>query len=282
MRYELIKEHVLFYKINNLCNAMLVSKSGYYAYIKRLPNEKKEELKTNIAKCYSGHKSRIGAPKVYYHMKELGFSVSMSTIARYMRSMGLMAKNRAKFRHGLNKNKPNVPNILERNFAAKKPNEKWVSDITYIKTNKGWCYVCTVLDLYSRKVIAYDFSSKMDTDILVNAFNKAIQARKGAKLDGLIFHSDQGSQYSSNVFSELLQKNKITQSMSRRGNCWDNSVAESFFKSLKTEADIYENMTFEQVKQELFEYIVVYYNNMRLHSTLGYKTPNQFEASNIN
>jgi putative transposase len=258
---------------------MMVSKSGYYAYLKRLPNEKKELINTNITKCFSDNKSRIGAPKMYHHMNKLGFNKSMRSIGRYMNALGLKAKNRSKFRHNKNESKPNIPNIIDRNFKAEKPNEKWVSDITYIKTNKGWCYVCTILDLYSRKVIAYEFASKMDTNILTNTFNKAIEARNGAQLDKLIFHSDQGSQYSSNAFQELLKANNITQSMSRRGNCWDNSVAESFFKSLKAEIDIYENMTFEQVKQALFEYIVVYYNNMRLHSTLGYKTPNQFEEN---
>jgi putative transposase len=219
-----------------MCKALRVSKSGYYKYINRKPNEKRLELEEQIKYYFNQHKTRFGAKKLSIDINKQ-HKISTATIGRYMRKLGLAAKNRAKHKTNISKEFTALPNILNREFKADKPNEKWVSDITYIWSENKWHYLCVILDLYSRKVISWKFSPHMETSLVLDTLNQAIILRNidTSKVTGLLFHSDQGSQYTSNVLQQRLKFANIVQSMSRRGNCWDNAVAESFFKSLKAE-----------------------------------------------
>jgi transposase InsO family protein len=174
---------------------------------------------------------------------------------------------------------PIAPNHLDRNFTANYPNEKWVSDITYVWTQEGWLYLCVIIDLYSRKVVGWCIQERMTTDIITKAFYMAWWRRKPAP--GLLFHSDRGSQYASLEFRKILKNYKVKQSMSRKGNCWDNACAESFFHTLKVA--IIHNVVFNtkaKAKSTIFEYIEVFYNQIRRHSFLNYYSPNQFETMN--
>jgi len=166
---------------------------------------------------------------------------------------------------------------LKRNFEAKKPNRVWVSDITYIKTDKGWLYLCIIVDLYSRKIVGWSMSQKIDTKLVINAFNMAYQNRKPEKWT-LIFHSDRGSQYASYAFRKILKRTKVISSMSRKGDCYDNACAESWFGLMKREMlYLLDDDDFEQIKRAVFEYIEVFYNRQRTHSTINYMTPEEYE-----
>jgi transposase InsO family protein len=265
-----------------MCKAMQVSRSGYYKYKNHRPNPAKVELQKQIKIYFTQHKGRSGAKKIHVDIAKT-YNVSAATIGRYMRKLGLKAKNRSKFRtRATEQVSHTAENLLNRQFIACKPNQKWVSDITYIWVGK-WQYLCVIIDLYSRKVIAWKFSPHMQASLVTDTLQQAVSSRKiNTKMEtGLLFHSDQGSQYSSNDVQKYLQHHNITQSMSRRANCWDNAVAESFFKSLKTELFTDQIWSFQRMQQELFEYIDIDYNSKRYHSTLGYKTPNHFEQSRV-
>ena len=196
-----------------------------------------------------------------------------------MHDLGLKAKTKKRYKINItdsNHNLPIAPNILNRDFYASAPDEKYVGDITYIPTNEGWLYLATVIDLYSRKIVGWSMDDTMKTSLVNDALNMAIKNRKPPK--GLIWHTDRGSQYASYLHKDLLEQNGIVQSMSRKGNCWDNAVAESFFHTLKTELvyhEIYE--TKAQANQSIFEYIEVFYNRQRMHSTNNYLSPVEFE-----
>ena len=196
-----------------------------------------------------------------------------------MHDLGLKAKSKKRYKINTtdsNHNLPIAPNILNRDFYASAPDEKYVGDITYIPTNEGWLYLATVIDLYSRKIVGWSMDDTMKTSLVNDALNMAIKNRKPPK--GLIWHTDRGSQYASYLHKDLLEQNGIVQSMSRKGNCWDNAVAESFFHTLKTELvyhEIYE--TKAQANQSIFEYIEVFYNRQRMHSTNNYLSPVEFE-----
>ncbi len=211
--------------------------------------------------------------------KEKGTPINHKKVARLLRENGLNHRMKKKFRITTNsKHNHNVsPNLLNRDFSATAPNQKWVSDITYIWTAEGWIYLCVIIDLYSRKVVGWSVSSRIDTNLLLMAFWHAVQLRNPPK--GLIFHSDRGSQYCSKRFRNALKSKLMLQSMSRKGDCWDNACAETFFKSIKTEwlyDEIFENR--QEAKNVLFEYIEVFYNRQRKHSYLGYRTPDMYES----
>jgi putative transposase len=272
-----MKQHTHEYKIRNMCKALQVNKSGYYAYLKRSDNPSKERIKQIIQYTFDKHKQRIGAPKVHAHLSHANIFIGKRTVGRYMKNMGLTAKNRSPKRKKTGGAHINIANTLNRNFTADLPNEKWVSDITYLPTSSGWLYLCIVLDLYSRKIVSYDVDIEMDTSLVLRSLNKAIYCRNIGSKNNLMFHSDQGSQYTSSIVQAFLAEHGIKQSMSRRGNCWDNACAESFFKSLKSELLEKKLWTVDVMKAALFEYIEIYYNQQRCHSTINYCSPNQFE-----
>jgi putative transposase len=278
----MIKENK--FKVELACRTLKVSKSGYYKWLKQGENQKKQSIQEKIQACHKSNHERYGAPKIYHAIKDDlakdNQLISKRTIGRYMQQMNLKAKGRKNYKRSSEAVvKHDLANVLNRDFSAEKPNQKWVSDITYLPTNQGWAYLCTIMDLYSRKIIAYKLQPSMNTSLLLNTLNMALDNR-GKNHKGLIFHSDQGSQYTSLIVQSYLKERGIIQSVSRKGNCWDNACAESFFKSLKAEMidDKHKNYSLTQMKALVFDYIHVYYNQIRSHSSIGYLSPVLFES----
>ena len=269
-----------------MCKVLKISQSSYFRW-KKCPFSvrfhKKEELKQRILTIYFDSKQRYGSPRITAELNNLGFKISRITVSKYMRELGIRSKLSKKFKITTD-SKHNylvVENILDRDFESTKPAQKWVSDITYIRTIEGFLYLTIVLDLYDRKVIGWSLYDEMSTEkTSLSAWKVALANRKIEK--GLIFHSDRGVQYANNKFANMLESHHVIRSMSRKGNCWDNSVAESFFKTLKTEL-IYGNKLInkQQIELEIFQYIEIFYNKKRRHSALNYKTIEEFNQQKI-
>ena len=287
MIFDFIKNHAKIFPIEKMCKVLKVSQSGYYRWkiatiSKRL--RKKNVLKEKIIALYFESKQRYGSPRITMELNILGYKISRITVAKYMRELGLKSKLSKKFKI-TTYSKHNyllVENVLNRQFLVSQPSKAWVSDITYIHTKEGFLYLTTVMDLYDRKIIGWSLSDGMSTnETTLASWKMAIRNRNVKK--GLIFHSDRGVQYANNKFANVLESYKVTRSMSRKGNCWDNAVAESFFKSLKTEL-IYGNklISKEQMKLQIFEYIEIWYNQNRRHSALNYMTINEFNNQTNN
>ena len=281
MIFDFIKNHERIFPIEKMCKVLKVSQSGYYrwktaAISQRL--QKKTVLKEKITALYFESKQRYGSPRITMELNILGYKISRITVAKYMRELGLKSKLSKKFKVTTD-SKHNyllVENVLNRQFLVPQPSKAWVSDITYIHTKEGFLYLTTIMDLYDRKIIGWSLSDGMSTnETTLASWKMAIRNRNVQK--GLIFHSDRGVQYANNKFANVLDSYKVTRSMSRTGDCWDNAVAESFFKSLKTEL-IYGNklITKEQMKLQIFEYIEIWYNQKRRHSALKYMTIKEF------
>jgi len=262
-----------------MCKIIKVDKSSYYHWIKAgcVVNKVDTQLNSLIQAIFIQGRNNYGTRRISDKLKELyGLIISRRRISSIMKDLNLKVKMKRKFKNTTdsNHNLPIAQNILNRDFYATNPNEKWVGDITYISTSEGWLYLATVIDLYSRRVVGWSMDDVND------ALKMAIEHRNPQA--GLLWHTDRGSQYASYSHKDLLLKNNITQSMSRKGNCWDNAVAESFFKSLKNEL-IYQRYfyTKKQAKNEIFEYIEFYYNRIRSHSYLGNLSPARFEEINF-
>lgn len=271
-----MKAHIRHYRMVALCQALEVSRSGYYAWLAR--PQRCVKLNTAIAACHREHRSRVGAPSVHAELMDLGFSACVRTIGRRMRCLGLKAKGVKKFKRTTDSNHSHVisPNLLNRQFSTTAPNQAWVGDITYISTDEGWLYLATVIDLYSRAVVGWQMSERIDAQLVCDAVQAAIVTR--GKPSGVLVHTDQGVQYASKAYRTLIGQAKLVQSMSRRGDCWDNAVAESFFATLKKQAVHGERFTTrEHAKHAIFEYIEAYYNRCRRHSTIGWISPLNFE-----
>ena len=265
-----------------MCKVLKVDRASYYNWIKCGCVVKKVDGKLNelIEIIFIQGRGNYGTRPIKKALLERhGFIVSRRRIGAIMKDLGLKAKTKKRYKINTtdsNHTLPIAPNILNRDFYASKPDEKYVGDITYIPTNEGWLYLATVIDLYSRKIVGWSMDDTMKTSLVNDALNMALISRKPPK--GLIWHTDRGSQYASYSHKDLLKQNGIVQSMSRKGNCWDNAVAESFFHTLKIELvyhEIYE--TKAQANQSIFEYIEVYYNRQRMHSTNNYLSPVEFE-----
>ena len=258
-----------------------VSRSGYHAWKKRPKSRRRidnEALLIEIRRVFVENDSNFGSPRIWDDLKKSNIPCSENRIARLMRAAGLMAIHKRKFKATTDSkhNWPVAPNLLERKFDVDGPNKIWVTDITYIWTREGWLYLSFVLDLYSRGVVGLAMSERITDDLTQNALNQAIGRRN--PVAGLIHHSDRGSQYASGDYQTLLQKHEITPSMSRRGDCWDNAVAESFVHTLKVEKiNRYRFKTRQEAKNKIFEYVEMYYNRKRTHSSLGYLSPFDYE-----
>jgi putative transposase len=265
-----------------MCSVFNISKSGYYSRFNRLPSKwekENNELILEIINIHEKSKQTYGSPRITAELKSQDINVSRPRVARLMKKANIRSKIRRKYvvttdsKHSFEI----APNILNRDFKAESPGQKWVSDITYIGTKQRWLYLTVVLDLYDRKIIGWSLSSSLKAkETVIPALKMALNNR--SKCDSLIFHSDRGVQYACNIFKQLLKKENIKQSMSRKGNCWDNAVAESFFKTLKIECA--NRNSFQSRKHaaiELFYYIEVWYNRNRRHSYLGYATPVEME-----
>lgn len=266
-----------------MCGIFKVSRSGYYNWQNRnLSNRGKfhKELDTNITKIYSAHNGNYGAPRIHKELESLGIKCDKKVIASRMKKMNLKAKTRRKFKATTesNHNLPVAANILNRDFTTTDINQKWVGDITYIRTEAGWLYLAVIIDLHSRAVIGWSMSNRINKELVCNALVMSLWLRKFPK--GVIMHTDRGSQYCSNKYQKLIKSYGLICSMSRKGNCWDNSIAESFFKTLKTEL-VYRTkfITKEQARLEIFKYIEIYYNKNRRHSAIDYKVPYEVECN---
>jgi putative transposase len=269
------------FEVRRMCRVLGIASSRYYEWERKQQSERAgqdDELLTSIRRIFAKFRGRYGAPRVHNQLAREGLRVSRKRVARLMREAGLQAKGRRKYKATTDSNHalPVAPNLLARDFHTARPDAVWVSDITYIWTRQGWMYLAVSLDLYSRKVVGWSLAERMTAALVCNALDAAVRLRRPKP--GLIFHSDRGSQYASHAFRRRLWRHGLRQSMSRKGDCWDNAVAESFFATLKKE--LVRNRVFDtrdNARAEVFEYIEVFYNRQRAHSLLSYKTPNAFE-----
>jgi len=274
-------EHKKSFSINLMSKIFKVDRSSYYHWIKAGCIIKKEDNQLNnlIEAIFIQGRNNYGTRRIQDKLKELyGLILSRKRISGIMKDLNLKVKMKRKYKNTTdsNHNLPIAANLLNRDFYASAPDTKYVGDITYITTGEGWLYLATVIDLYSRKVVGWSMDDNMRVSLVNDALNMAIEHRKPPK--GLLWHTDRGSQYASYSHKDLLKHYGIIQSMSRKGNCWDNAVAESFFKTLKSDL-VYQTYfyTKEQAKREIFEYIEFYYNRVRSHSYLGNLSPSRFE-----
>jgi transposase InsO family protein len=268
-----------------MCKVFEVNISSYYHWIKSGCVIKKEDKQLNnlIEVIFIKGRKNYGTRRIQDKLKELyGLLVSRKRISYIMKSLGLRVNMKRRYKNTTDSNHslPIAPNLLNRDFYASAPDTKYVGDITYISTGEGWLYLATVIDLYSRKIVGWSMDDTMKVSLVNDALNMAISYRKPPK--GLLWHTDRGSQYASYSHKDLLQHHGIIQSMSRKGNCWDNAVAESFFKTLKSDL-VYQTYFYTKVqaKREIFEYIEFHYNRERSHSYLGNVSPSRFEEINL-
>jgi putative transposase len=281
--FAFIASHQGDWPVRVLCETLEVSSAGYYAWLRRPPSfqeQRRAALLVLIQSVHAEAKQRYGSPRVHAALNARGEACSVNTVAKLMRDNDLRAKSARKFRCTTDSNHP-LPvaaNLLDRQFDPEGPNESWVADITYIPTREGWLYLALVEDLYSRKVVGWSMADNMESRLVVDALEMAVQRRLPG--EGLVAHSDRGSQYASDHYQRLLGKHGIACSMSGVGQCWDNAPAESFFASLKKELTNHEDyQTRAEARASIFEYIEVFYNQQRLHSSLGYVTPAAYEQS---
>ena len=277
----MIKENMKNFSVRRMCDLLLVSPSGYYAWCDRVPSLRAQQnavLADKIKEIFDEESSRAGAKRIERRLKQQGVSAGRHRIARIMRARGWRAKAAKKFKVTTNSNHtlPVAPNLLEQDFSAQQPNQKWVSDITYIWTDEGWLYLAVVMDLYSRMIVGWSMSERMTTTLVMDALQMAIWRRNHPQ--SVILHSDRGSQYCSHDYQKLLRDHGFICSMSKRGDCYDNASMESWNHSFKVEAIHGEKfITRNDAKKHVFDYIDVYYNRKRLHSGLGYLSPVYFE-----
>lgn len=266
------------FPLKKMAEVMGVSRSGYYAYLNREPSLREQEnikLNQEIKCLYEEHRGLYGSPRIHASLKRNGWSCSRKRVAKLMRKEGLRAKMNRGFQNHKKVPERAAPNLLEQNFNSDHPDRIWVSDITYIKTGEGWIYLAAILDLFSRKVVGWAIEDHMRVELVEKALKKAIFRRKPER--GLIHHSDRGSQYTSNHFKKICEDQSIILSMNS-GSCYDNAAMESFFHTIKTELIYLQKFsTKQEAKSLLFEYIEGFYNRKRLHSTLGYQSPEMFE-----
>ncbi len=285
MRYAFIERHKRVWPISVQCRVLQVSVSGYHQHVRRRKQMARRRhlseaaLLVHIRSVFAANRGAYGWPRVWRELLDQGVRVGKLRVQRLMQQHGIRARCKRRFRittdsrHGL----PIAPNLLDRNFTAAMPNQKWVGDVTYIATGEGWLYLSVVIDLFSRRIVGWSMRDDMCSEIVVDALEMAWYQRSPDKDAGLIFHSDRGSQYASHEFNEMLNECGITPSMSRKGNCWDNACSETLFGSLKVER--LHSMRFATIRQAKDETLnwLLWYNQTRLHSALNYVSPMQFE-----
>jgi transposase InsO family protein len=286
MKYAFIQRHKLVWPICVQCRVLLVSVSGYHEHLARrvLIAQRRhlsdEALLVHISAIYAENRGAYGWPRIWRQLLAQGIRVGKQRVQRLMQKHGIQARGKRKFRvtttdsrHDL----PIAPNVLDRNFIVAAPNLAWVGDFTYIATGEGWLFLAVVIDLFSRKVVGWSMRPDMQRNLVIDALEMAWFARNPSKKAGLLFHSDRGSQYASEDFSKVLKEHGITPSMSRKGNCWDNACSETLFSSLKVERLHGQRFqTIREAKDEVIAWLL-WYNRTRMHSTLGYRSPAEFE-----
>lgn len=287
MKYAFIKKHSSAFAVKKMCQVLKVSRSGYYAWQNRPESQRSlanRVLVKEIRRIHEESRQTYGSPRITASLHEEGYTCSRPRVARLMRASGIIAKTKKKYKVTTNSGHsyPIAPDLLQQNFWTNSANRIWVSDVTYIRTLAGWLYLTIIMDLFNRKIVGWSMSDRLTAErTTIPAFIQAV--KRYQPLPGLIFHSDRGVQYASEDFRGLLKEFQVIQSMSGKGNCYDNAVAESFFHTLKTELVYHHTYhTRLQAKNSLFEYIEVFYNRFRKHSALGYKSPEQFEQLTYN
>ena len=283
MRYQFIQDHAQQWPIQLMCRTLEVSTGGYYDWRHRPAGpaqQRRDALVAEIRTIHHDVKARYGSPRIHAELVARGRPCSLNTVAKLMSQAGVAAKTKRKFRcttdsnHGL----PVAENLVDRQFDPPGPNQTWTADITYIPTREGWLYLAVVEDLHSRQIVGWSMSERIDSRLVVDALAMAVARRLPG--EDLVSHSDRGSQYASEHYRRLLSGHGITCSMSRRANCWDNAPMESFFASLKKELVHDEDyQTRAEARASLFEYIEVFYNRVRRHSSLNYRSPVEFERA---
>jgi putative transposase len=266
-----------------LCRVLGVSRSGFYAWRKRPPSaagQRREELTERVRAIHREVKGRYGSPRMHAELVARGEACCVNSVAKLMKRAGISAVVKRRFVRTTDSNHslPVADNVLDRQFDPTGPNAAWVADVTYIPTREGWVYLAAVEDLFSRRVVGWSMAATMTSRLVVDALAMAVSSRRPG--EGVLAHSDRGSQYASGHYQRVLAGDGIVCSMSRRGNCWDNAPMESFFASLKKELVHREDYaTREQAKASIFEYIEVFYNRVRRHSSLGYVAPVEYERT---
>ncbi len=282
MKYRVIQEQDRRYPIRLMCRALAVSAAGYYAWRSRPESARSVSARTVLSAIRVIHRESretYGSPSIWDALRKQGHRIGAHRVARLMRQDGIRAKTVKKWRATTPSNHrlPVAANTLDRQFTVEAPNRVWAGDITYVWTTEGWLYLAVLLDLYSRRVIGWAMGHRLTVDLAERALTMALANR--TPLAGLLYHSDRGSQYAATSYRHVLAAHGITASMSRKGNCWDNACIESFFGTLKRELVYHRHYaTRDDATQDIFEYIEVFYNRQRRHSTLGYHSPAEYEA----
>jgi putative transposase len=281
MKYRYIKAHRCAFRVRKMCRALQVSESGYYRWCGTRHSRRSREnelLLLKIRQIHRRSKQRYGSPRITEELRAEGYQYNKKRIARLMRLGKIAGKTKRRFKvttkskHGL----PVAENLVKRNFTAAGPNQLWASDITYVWTGEGWLYLLAIMDVYSRQIVGWSMSNRLTQDLAIQALRQALLRRR--PLPGCIFHSDRGSQYAGDGFRTMLTRYGFRQSMSGTGNCYDNAIMETFFHTLKTELVYFERYeTRSEAQTSIFEYIEVFYNRQRRHSSLNYKSPVDFE-----
>lgn len=283
MIYRFVRDHQERFPVSLMCSVLGISRSSFYAWGNRPESPRRQQnrgLLQKIKKVYHATRAIYGSPRIHRELRQQGEQCSKNRVARLMREDGLKAKVKKRYKATTDSkhNLPVAPNLLNRDFRPVAPNQVWASDITYIRTSEGWLYLAITLDLFNRGVVGWSMSHRIDRHLVMDALTMAIRRRQPTP--GLVHHSDRGSQYASADFQVLLSKYGIRCSMSRKGNCWDNAPVESFFGTLKQELVFHQRYSSrKQARLSIFEYIERFYNRHRLHSSLGYLSPVQFEEA---
>ena len=283
MKYALIQGYVGQYSISLMCRVLGVQRSGFYGWRnkpKSHQEERREKMESLVKDTYEEFEAAYGAPRITQELNALGHKCSLNYVAKIMSNQGILARNGKAFNYGGHALTMNnvADNLLWRDFSANRPNQKWVTDITYIWVERQWLYLATVMDLYSRRIVGWSLDVNMTEELITKATKMALDNRETAP--GLILHSDRGSQYRSNAYVGFLEKHAIQRSMSRKGNCWDNAVMESFYSRLKVELIYAKNyQSIEEARSGIFAYIEVFYNRKRRHSANDGLSPVEFEET---
>lgn len=268
-----------------MCKVLDASRSGFYRWMKKqwsLGKRYERYLLIRIKEAYHMYKGVYGSRRITRTLKSWGINCYLNQISKIMMENGIKAKTKRKYRVTTDSqhNLSIAPNLLARKFRVNDKNLFWVGDITYIWTREGWLYLSTVIDLYSRRIVGWSVGKRITKELVINSLQQAYALRKPK--EGLVYHSDRGSQYASDDFKNLLKSIGAVQSMSRKGNCWDNAVAESFFKTIKCELVYWHNFqSRKEAELRIFEYIEIFYNRHRIHSAINYMSPNDFEMQNL-
>lgn len=280
MKFAFIASQQGQYAVGLMCRVLGVSSSGYYAWRKREPSRRKQENKVlleEIQHIFTGSRETYGSPRIQAELNAQGMDCSRGRVARLMRQNGLKARCRRRYRVTTKADQRHsvAANVLDRDFTAQQPNQKWLADITYIDTQQGWLYLAAVLDVFSRRIVGWSMHKRMTKSLVIDALQMALGQRETT--DDLLHHSDRGSQYTSTAYQDLLLSYDITVSMSGTGNCYDNAMMESFFATLKAEWVTHRYATRDLARRDIFEFIERWYNRQRRHSALGYLSPLAFE-----